>query len=1026
MQEFQETENLEEQEYKMEKVTNKITIENSINARSQKKKTLVMIILIGFILLLCVNMVSAFFQFDNIKGDLVLDKDTSEYGKVEIRNSVFGWGWFQLDKIMSLELKENTERCPSEGCSAKQEIIMYEDGKLIDGVRFIDLKTGKETSIKNYDIYVNGDLYNYEEVSGYSDGIKYNVELRGKVHPFQEVDWQIKSAGTDWITDWAIWTDSLTNGTVGYWTFDETTGYTAEPFIGDYVLSTTTGNWTTGIINNGLSTVLSNNTNQIWNDTFLDGNQTDFSVSMWFKFDSTLDASADAHVGLWGMPSVEASVGKSYAYFFLSSGYLEYVIEGVGGGTGYLRSTTTSWTAGTWYHAVFVWSNSDSNVSMHINGTTENSTAYIEAYQTHDPPNFNFTIGKATTVNSFNGTIDEVGVWNRSLTLSEISDLYNLGTGISPKSAVTLNSPVDNYNTTNKNITFNCTSTASNEFNISNISLYHNETGTWEVNQTNRTTHRGNSTTLFYVDFSDYDSIEWSCHSCTNDSSCSFGNNRTVNIRRLVVNSETYSTSTTEGNLETFIANVTTSGLYINTATLTYNSTEYMGTLIQEGFEYLISTTLNVPAISTDTNFTFNWTFLMEDDSTITSDSHNQSVMALTIGTCSTTNNITILNYTLYDEDNLTKLGGAGFSTIIELDVSIYVKGTLNEILNFSNTFNNTNPAEVCLNVDLNNSEYRMDTATTYTSKERELEHHYIQNFTLTSNTVHQNISLYNLNSSRSTIFLITYKDTNFLPIENALINIQREYLGDGLFRSVEIGKTDTDGQTIGHFIQNDVVYTLIVSKNGIILSTFDNVVAWCDDVIAENCQINLNQFDTGIPTENWDTYQNLDYTLSFDKDTRVISLIFVTLDGSSSTVTLNTTKSDRWMNETVCSDKLTSSSGTLTCTISDSYGNVSVISRVYMNEELITQANFKIFPDRDDYFGGTGIIFLLILVIILPLMFITSTIGVVIGSIFGIIIAGALMIYTDFSWMGVRSSILWIIIAGIILIWKIQERSKT
>jgi len=130
-----------------------------------KRNLFIMVIVI---LLVVTPLVSAFFQFDNIKGDLIIDKNTSEYGKIEIRNSVFGWEWFQLDKVMSLELKENTEICLDIGCSAKKEIIMYEDGKLIDDIRFIDLKTGEETNIKNYEIYVNGDLYNYEKVSGYS------------------------------------------------------------------------------------------------------------------------------------------------------------------------------------------------------------------------------------------------------------------------------------------------------------------------------------------------------------------------------------------------------------------------------------------------------------------------------------------------------------------------------------------------------------------------------------------------------------------------------------------------------------------------------------------------------------------------------------------------------------------------------------------------------------------------------------------------------------------------------------------
>ena len=963
------------------------------------------------LILVAIPLVSAF-DFDNIKGDLIKNKDTSEYGKIEIRNSMFGWGWFQLDKIMSLELLENTEQCLAEGCSATTEIIMYEDGKLIDDVKFIDLETGMRTTIKNYDIYVDGDLYNGKEVLGNSNGIKYDVELRGQVHPFQKVDWQIKSANTNWIDEWASWTSALSVDLLAYWNCDDSSGDLIDSLgSANATYKTNTPLDVGGIVNNATYstgddywTIANQSVGTGFNST-----ESDFTFSFWFN----------------------QTVVTGYMINSISGDFYYYTGEGL------FRTDTFAvnyiWdfniTANRSYFVTLVRNESTSTMDLYVDGVYNGTLASPKGIDFEDEFN-NVTGISFLGNNGYKGWLDEIAMWNRSLSFSEIDDLYNGGSGITyelPATTVVLNSPIDNYDTANKTVTFNCTATADpSAGNISNISLYHNETGTWTLNQTNSTPRIHNSTAIFDVTFPDFESIEWNCYACDNSSACAYGTNRSLNIERLAINSETYNNHTIEGSLETFIINITTAELYINTATLTYNNTEYAGTLTQDGFDYIISVTLNVDSISTAVNLTFNWTFLMEDLSTFYSDNHNQSILALSLGTCGVTNNITILNYTLYDEDNLTKLDGATFSTIIELDVSIYAKGTTNEILSFSNTFNNTNPAEVCMDINLGNTKYRMDTSTTYTAKERELEHHYLQNFSLTNTTTYQNISLYNLNSSKSTIFLITYKDTNFLPVENALINIQREYLGDGLFRSVEIGKTDADGQTIGHFIQNDVVYTLIVSKEGVVLSTFDNIVAWCDDVIAENCQINLNQFDTGIPVEAWDTYQNLDYTLSFDKDTRTVSLIFVTLDGSSVTVTLNTTKSDRWMNDTVCSDIVISSSGTLTCVIGAGYGNVSVISKVYMNEELITQANFGIFPDRDDYFGGTGIIFLLILVIILPLMFVTSTVGVVLGSIFGIIIAGALMIYTDFSWLGVRSSIIWLIIAGIILIWKIHERSKT
>ena len=62
------------------------------------------------------------------------------------------------------------------------------------------------------------------------------------------------------------------------------------------------------------------------------------------------------------------------------------------------------------------------------------------------------------------GLLDEMGIWNRSLSVSEINDLYNGGDGcvygfnncgVGP--TVTLNSPIDFFNTTNSTINFNAT-----------------------------------------------------------------------------------------------------------------------------------------------------------------------------------------------------------------------------------------------------------------------------------------------------------------------------------------------------------------------------------------------------------------------------------------------------------------------------------------------------------------------------------------------------------------------------------------
>ena len=171
-------------------------------------------------MLLIVLPITSAFEFDNIKGELQKGDGISEYGKIEIRNSILGIDFLQLDKIVELELKTNTEICNMMSCSAEKEIIMYEDGRLIDAVRFLDLKTNRYRNIENYQFYINQggrwEEYNYEVMPGNGDGISYEVKLEGTINFIDDIDWQIKSQGI-WITEWARWRSSYNDDLLAYW-----------------------------------------------------------------------------------------------------------------------------------------------------------------------------------------------------------------------------------------------------------------------------------------------------------------------------------------------------------------------------------------------------------------------------------------------------------------------------------------------------------------------------------------------------------------------------------------------------------------------------------------------------------------------------------------------------------------------------------------------------------------------------------------------------------------------------------------
>src|SRR4030042_3361543 len=86
-------------------------------------------IIMSLILTIClvIPIVVAQLEYDNIRGNLIIDETTSLYGKINI------YDWFGLQDLASVELKENTNTCGN-SCSAELEILLLQDSILIDDV----------------------------------------------------------------------------------------------------------------------------------------------------------------------------------------------------------------------------------------------------------------------------------------------------------------------------------------------------------------------------------------------------------------------------------------------------------------------------------------------------------------------------------------------------------------------------------------------------------------------------------------------------------------------------------------------------------------------------------------------------------------------------------------------------------------------------------------------------------------------------------------------------------------------------
>lgn len=492
-------------------------------------------------------------------------------------------------------------------------------------------------------------------------------------------------------------------------------------------------------------------------------------------------------------------------------------------------------------------------------------------------------------------------------------------------------------------------------------------------------------------------------------------------------NNQTYNDIAYSLGSETFTLNITYDDVSYTsvTATLNYNNTVYSSTSVTNDNTKVFTSTVSVPQVTATTNKSFYWNVTMIDSNGTEyyqTSQVNQTVYPISIDDCSVNTEL-ILNYTMFDEDDLTALSDTGDNTTVEVDMTITSIANPAATYSFSNTYNRTLPAQACVGSGtLGNASYRFDVQARYFANDYVVEFHNIQNATLDSDNFPQNIQLYPLLVTQAQEFLITYKDENFLPVEDALITITRKYVGEGLFRTVEAPVTNVDGQALVHLVLSDVIYTIQVTKDGRTLAIFDNIVPFCENLASGNCQISLNAFSTDIAPTDFTTLDGMDYLMSFDKSSRTITTTFNINGGATATVLLNATLFDHLGNTTVCSDSLTSSGGTLTCTIPASYGNATVYAYLYKDNNFINAEIYSLAVDAFDTFGYTGYLFALFLFMTLPLMFISSPVIIVIGAMLGIIFAVMLNLFTGGSIIGVGSTIIWFLIAGGILIWKINN----
>lgn len=1026
-------------------------MEQNMKKKSHLKPLCWLILCFLIVNLATISIVSAF-DFDNIKSDLIKDETTSPYGKIEIRNSILGIPFLQLGKVAEIELLENTDYCLI-NCYAEGKITLYENQNLMDSLRFEELDNGKRNykSVNN-NIYINisselvevddyeedcigvpiQEVYHSKNDTTTGGGFKevctprktgshfetrtiwdeyngqellpgnYKWRIEGRKDAHSTVDWLATFASTE-IDDWALWTTG-NDELISYYTLNQSTGSVGNDSIENYDIDFTyftvpLENWAIGGGKISNSAILngSNYGTITGMDNFLAGTK-HLSYAFWLKINNTsplinsiiADASAPATY------SNMVAIHVNRLRYVSNDGICE---RGLG-----LIANGTTFPNDVWLHFAIVIN--QSGVYTFVNGSLFERLDCVatDVFKSGDEE---ITIGTWKHSGAgynylLNGSLDEFGIWNRSLTSDEVSDLWNSGSGLSYGTAggesliSTLVSPIDNfaisgegenftayYNATQMslvNATYTIWNSSGGIFNETTIDIYN-------IGETQPT---NNKTTQLITNFT-LGTYEWNVYVCGNTTTtinCSWAtNNFTLNIGADVTD-EYYPNLTIETNNESFVMNISlVPGAILFDATLYYNGTGYNAQFEDLGGDnYNVETSIAIPVVTTSgNNHSWFWSLdynivaggtLNQNFSLRTTTVNKLQVVNITSNACPAGFNASF-NFTSIIESNLSKIN----FTTVDYNLQYGSEGNSSALVS-SGTFNNIPNFHICINssysyyVGYGEIQYEV---SGYSSR----RFYIFESERLTNITISNN--LYSLETASSTAFQITATDTGLSPYDGYYVALLRWYPALDEYRIVDMGKTDSSGQTVVHVKVDDVDYRLgLYEPDGTLVRLLDPIRMVCQTTpCVYSLIVDLDEIDLT-------TFLNIESSLTFNKTTSIFTYIFN--DASQDTTVMNLTvwrDSPDSGSTIICSTSTASFTGVLVCDVSAFSGQLRAeVYREASPSILIAQRLESIRDSLIDVAGGkTMVLFIgLILVMVMALMGIVSPPLVIILSLVGLI----------------------------------------
>jgi hypothetical protein len=289
------------------------------------------------------------------------------------------------------------------------------------------------------------------------------------------------------------------------------------------------------------------------------------------------------------------------------------------------------------------------------------------------------------------------------------------------------------------------------------------------------------------------------------------------------------------------------------------------------------------------------------------------------------------------------------------------------------------------------------DVGLKYTSSSGFTHWFYLLNNSFNSSVV--SVSLYNYNNTLETsvLKLTLRKVEDYSYYRNVIVTLQRQYLGEGVWRNVQMDESSEFGLVTFNIKERDVVYRLVFLERSSekIIKTTQPIKFVCTSGVCDLTYL----LDGRVFVSSSDDFS---YVYGFNNVSRILSVNWSDVSGVTRDVRLFVWKDTITGLSTVCDESVSGNSGSFVCNTTGFGGSVFV--SLYSDEVLVggfwlTLERVKLgslLPGTD---GGMFAIFIMVACIGFGLF---SPVGAILGGVFGLVVIFMLGLFTPLTITGV------------------------